>query len=124
MRRAIDKAQAALSTYHFAKGMGLTEPLCLQRRQSSVNRGNFSPGKVIKATVAPELAEIVKEKLTSMGAFDYKALDDGIAVDEYGPVLIEKDAVYVGEWSRNKIEKHGSGKIIFADGGIFEGHWV
>lgn len=37
---------------------------------------------------------------------------------------MENEAVYVGEWSINKEEKHGSGRIVFNDGGILEGHWV
>ncbi|OMJ69578.1 hypothetical protein SteCoe_32667 [Stentor coeruleus] len=63
----------------------------------------------------------VKNVQTSLGPFEYKgkAPKD---VTKYGPVLLDNDSVYTGDWNQFKF-RHGRGVQIWSDGAHYEGSW-
>jgi hypothetical protein len=68
----------------------------------------------------PELAPKVRETYGRLGAYKAKPLSDGVSVSRKEPVAFENGSVYIGEWSFDN-QRHGLGKIITAEGAVFEG---
>lgn len=70
------------------------------------------------------LTEKAKQTLKSVGEFVHKNdHNDGVEVRKRGPVRMENNAIYEGEWSKDG-KRHGKGKQYWVDGSLYEGNWV
>lgn len=57
------------------------------------------------------------------GPFVYSSpLNDGVDVHKRGPIKLENEAIYLGEWN-SKLERHGQGSQNWIDGSLYEGYW-
>ncbi|OMJ92067.1 hypothetical protein SteCoe_5272 [Stentor coeruleus] len=67
-----------------------------------------------------ETVQIVKQKFNTFNFSE--PLHDGIETTKHGPVKLENEAIYIGEWNI-KLERHGRGCQNWIDGSLYEGYW-
>ena len=66
--------------------------------------------------------EYTNEVLEKYGDFVYEDdLPEFLELPIYGPVAVEENAIYYGQWKNKK--RHGRGKQIWEDGSLYEGYW-
>ena len=98
-------------------------------RQQSINRNT----KTIEEIIRTEIHELDPSKVpdytnssakmmqTKLGPFIYRGPDDKNLIKR-GPVQMENEAIYIGEWSTAN-KRHGKGVQKWNDGSVYEGYW-